>query len=128
MTIKVRKNAAWDALSLFIRKSYADREGFVECYTCGRRKHYKEMDAGHGISGRKNAVLFMEKVVKPQDTYCNKYLGGNYKVFTPKLIEELGADRYQELAIEAMQVKKMYPEQYLEVQRYYEAKLAELEG
>lgn len=91
------KKKAWNAFSLWVRQSNADRNGMVKCYTCRTRAHWKEMDAGHGIGGRNNAVLFMKEVVKPQCKACNIFARGRYRVFTLNLIKELGVKEYEKL-------------------------------
>lgn len=54
------------------------------------------MQAGHGVSGRTNGVLFLEEVVRPQCMACNVFKGGMYEVFIPKLIDLYGRDGYEE--------------------------------
>lgn len=125
MNIKARKNAAWGVFAKYIRSKHLEA-GFVSCYTCDKIMYFEDSQAGHGIGGRNNAVLFMEEVVKPQCERCNKWLKGNYKVFTLKLIKELGAERYEELLIKSNMTVKMTPMQFLAIQVEYEAKLEEL--
>lgn len=77
------------------------------------------MQAGHGIPSRSNAVLYMEEVVRPQCYACNMLAGGRYKVFTKKLIEELGEDRYNELVIESNKTVKYTVDDYLDIRDKY---------
>ena len=108
ITISQIKRKAWAEFSKYIRLKYADANGFVTCYTCGKRAHYRVgMQAGHGIGGRNNAVLFMEEVVRPQCAGCNLWGGGKYSIFTEKLIGEYGAERYAEFVQESNKEKKM---------------------
>lgn len=125
MTIKARKNAAWDIFSLWIRRSARqDDLGHIVCYTCGICKHWKEMQAGHGIEGRNNAVLFMEEVVKPQCKQCNIFKHGNLRVFTLKLVDELGRKKYNRLLRESEQV---VPDlDYQEIYEQYKQKVDSL--
>ncbi len=128
ITVKARKNSAWTVFARYIRTKAikeAGNNGVAVCYTCGVST--SDIQAGHGIGGRNNAVLFMEAVVKPQCERCNGYLGGNYKVFTLKLIKELGAEKFEELLIESNRVDKMTPMEFLEIEKTYKLKLAELE-
>ena len=71
------KKETWKLFSLYIRLKYADDNGYVSCCTCGIKKHYKEMQAGHFIAGRNNSILFEEKCVHPQCGRCNVYKHGN---------------------------------------------------
>jgi|SRR3990172_9892917 len=123
--LKVRKQAAWDAFSKFIRTKYL-KNGFLVCYTCGKKMTLEDAQAGHGIGGRNNAVLFMEEVVRPQCQKCNGFLNGNYPVFTMKLMEELGVKRYQNLVILSNQIVKWTASEFLEIENYYRGKLEKL--
>lgn len=107
VTITKIKAKAWSEFSLFIRLKYSDVYGMAVCYTCGAKKHYKSLQAGHGIGGRNNAVLFMEEVVRPQCAGCNLFGGGKYSIFTEKLIGEYGAEKYAEFVRESNKEKKM---------------------
>ena len=77
------------------------------------------MDAGHGIPGRNNAVLFMEEVVKPQCQQCNRFKHGRLDVFTVKLIDEMGRSKYDELVTRSKQVVQFKTYQYLEIYEKY---------
>jgi len=84
------KKQAWDLLSQCIRREAADSSGNVICYTCGATHHWKEIQAGHAIGGRHNAVLLNESVIRPQCMICNIFKRGNYQTFITKLIVENG--------------------------------------
>lgn len=84
-------------LSELVRREDADEGGTTRCYTCGRPIHWKyEAQAGHGIGGRRNAVLLDKEVIRPQCYPCNaKHIGnGRPEIFIPKLIEELGKEKW----------------------------------
>jgi len=91
--ISALKKKVWKEFSKYIRLRYA-RNGYVLCYTCGKIMNWKEAQAGHGLSGRGNTILFDEELVKPQCPRCNLFLGGNYDIFHKKLIEEYGLEWY----------------------------------
>ncbi len=67
---KQPKKKAWDAMSIYIRtKECLETTGlpFVGvCFTCDKRFHIDALDAGHFVSGRRNAVLFEENGVHIQ--------------------------------------------------------------
>ena len=120
------KKKAWDIFSLYTRLKNS-KDGICICYTCERPFYYKEGDAGHGIEGRNNAVLFMEEVVKPQDKQCNIFKLGNLRVFTRKLIEELGLKKYNELEFLSNQTIIYKEKNYLAIYELYKEKLSQLE-
>lgn len=125
--LRPTKNLAWAAYSLYIRSKYY-LNGTVECYTCGNKFLIGKISAGHGIPGRTNAVLFMEEVTKPQCFICNIRRNGYYRVFTPKLIAELGEAEYDRLAKIAQGTVKYTPWEYLEIEQKYLQKLWDLEN
>lgn len=121
------KVKAWGIFSKYIRLKYADAEGMVDCYTCNNeRKHWTKMQAGHGIGGRTNAVLFLEDIVKPQGVGCNMFANGRYAVFTRKLIEELGLERYDEIVKLSNTITKFTPDDYIRIYEEYKAKFEAL--
>ena len=116
--LKRSKDAAWKEFSLYIRTKDSIN-GFNNCYTCGKNKSIKELSAGHGIGGRNNAVLFDERIVKPQCAGCNIWGRGQYQVFTRKLIAELGLDEYDEIVKHSSDTVKMKAYQYDEIRNKY---------
>lgn len=122
-TVKAKANKYF---SIYIRLSNMELPGTVECYTCPARMFWKAMQAGHGIPGRNNAVLYMEKLVKPQCVQCNIFKHGNLAVFTRKLIAELGVKEYDRLAEEAKQTVQYKVYQYQEIADTYKKKIEEL--
>jgi len=102
ITLSSAKKKAWKAFSLWVRlKDTEEFDKCVRCYTCGKITDYKNMNAGHGIGGRNNAILFEERVVRPQCAGCNIWGRGQYQIFTRKLIDELGLATYDEIVSKA---------------------------
>ena len=86
-------------MSLYIRLKYADENGMVRCYTCGKMDHYKETHAWHYWHDR---LDFEEDNLKPQCPYCNTYNADKaMAVYGAKLVEKLGLERFKELRIKA---------------------------
>lgn len=100
------KKKAWQSFSIYIRTKYADHQGFASCYTCGARKHWKELQAGHGTDGRGNSVLFWEKIVRPQCAPCNIWKRGNYTEFHARLVKEYGPKILPEIIKRKKQTKQ----------------------
>lgn len=120
------KALAWKYFSLYIRQKFADKNGYVQCFTCSTVKPIKNMQAGHGLGGRHNSVLFMEEFVRPQCVGCNMYAGGRYAVFTKKLMDEYGSEKYYELVRQANKVTQYTVEDYLAIAERYQNKLNDL--
>lgn len=117
------KNKAWGIFSRYIRTKYASPNGDVICYTCGKLGTVKTMQAGHGIAGRNNAILFEEKVVRPQCLGCNFFGGGKYAIFMAKLIEEYGAEEFSQLVMMSTMTVQRKKQDYIDIYEKYKKKL-----
>jgi hypothetical protein len=74
--------------SQYIRLSNADKNGYCTCVTCGKKYHWKQIQAGHFMSRKHYSTRWLEDNVKTQCFSCNvmqfglqykfsKYLGNN---------------------------------------------------
>ena len=73
LTVAKVKKQAWDLLSKIIRLQAADDTGYVRCVSCGVVKHWKAMQAGHFLAGRRGFILFDERGIHPQCGHCNVF-------------------------------------------------------
>ena len=126
--MKKLKTKAWSLFSQYIRRKYSDRLGNDTCFTCGIVKPWKEMQCGHGISGRGNFVLFLEEVCRPQCYGCNVGRGGNYEVFIPKLIDLYTKEQYEAWVIESRKPMKRTKADYLELIEDLKQRLEAMDG
>lgn len=117
------KKKAWKAFSQWVRRSNMNDLGNVTCYTCGKVLFWKQAQAGHGVPGRNNSVLFMEEVVKPQCAGCNIFGRGKQSVFTMKLIQELGMKKYEALIALSNQITQYKLVDYQEIEKKYKERL-----
>jgi hypothetical protein len=92
------KKAADKVFSQYVRMKGCDEQGIGECYTCGIRKHWKELHAGHFYHGK---LDYDERNRRPQCPQCNTYKSGNLAIFGTKLAQELGAGGMKKLLLEA---------------------------
>lgn len=120
------KAKAWNAFSRYIRTKYADKGGMCICYTCGKIAPIKEIQCGHGISGRNNAVLFMEEVCRPQCVGDNVFGRGKQSIFTMKLIKEHGMAKYEELVDLSNTTIQYKTIDYVQIAEKYKEKLMDL--
>ena len=118
---KALKSKLWALVSKFVRLKDATPEGLNVCYTCGEPKFWKELQAGHGISGRGNAILFEIAIIKPQCYQCNIRKHGNYEVFVPKLCREIGLEAYENFVIMSKKPRKLTKEWYEGEIAYYQS-------
>ena len=97
-TIKPVKKRAWDVFSEYIRLRDADKNGYCTCITCGKRTRWNDgMQAGHGMAGRTNAILFEEKLVAAQCLACNMFKNGMPDEYHEVLLKKYGEEGYYEL-------------------------------
>ena len=93
------KKKCWKLFSEYIRRKYSDSNGNARCISCGAIKPWKQMQSGHYIDGRCNAVLFEEDLVHVQCFACNCMLHGKKSEYAAFMYETYGEDRVNELRV-----------------------------
>lgn len=104
--LKRLKDTLWAWFSRYRRLLFSDKDGFVRCVTCGDRKFWKEMQAGHYIDGRTNAVLFVEELVHPQCYVCNCMKHGNKSEYAAFMYKKYGEENVNEMRIKSKMAVK----------------------
>jgi hypothetical protein len=133
------KDNAWSAFSYYIRiRDSLATTGTIThcvCVTCRERgdlvpKPFAKIQAGHGVGGRGNAVLFHEQIVNGQCDYCNSKppmgLGGDYGNYVLYFVKTYGlrtAEAFQHLR-HATKVYKTHD--FLAIEAKYKHMVAEL--
>ncbi len=109
---KLKKNA-WTLFSQYIRMRDCLRttgcSSFGLCITCGKRYHFKLLQAGHFIQGRNNANLFSEEGTHAQCYNCNINLRGNTLEYRCQIIKLYGEGYDEVLRAKARETKKFTP-------------------
>ncbi len=95
---------AWKLWSEYRRKSEADENGLVVCFSCNaqipwrRPKDKKQKgdfaNLGHFFHGK---LDFDPIATQIQDTYCNHGLHGNLGLYAIHLVEKYGLEKIREL-------------------------------
>ena len=113
------------ALSKYIRSSNADDNGYVECFTCGVTKNWKECDAGHFQSRAKYSTRWLYDLdagmvnIMPQCKHCNMTNGGQQYIFGLRLdaifgegsaekVVELGHTLHKYTTLEIVEMRRKY--------------------
>lgn len=105
--------------SIYVRQKYADENGNVACYTCGKVMHWKQIQAGHFVSRQYLATRWNEDNVKPQCVGDNIFGNGKPLDFEEHLKEELGEEYVEEMKKSRHQVLKLDRHWYAEqIERY----------
>tara|TARA_R110000822_G_scaffold67112_6_gene163662 strand:+ start:182 stop:592 length:411 start_codon:yes stop_codon:yes gene_type:complete len=124
-----------NALSKYVRKSNADENGFINCFTCGAKKDWLyETDCGHFQSRSKMSTRFLYEPehgmvnVMPQCKRCNMPNGGNGEqyLFGKHLDELFGEGTAEKVEIMSNKMRKFSLPEIVEMRKYYTKKFDEL--
>lgn len=121
------KKKAWAAFSIFIRtRDCLKYGGNLEdgmCVTCKRPKHFKQLQAGHFIGSRRNAILLDEDITHAQCAGCNlappRGLGGNYIEYFVFMEQEYGREAIDTFRARKYETLKMTEADWLEQAEHY---------
>lgn len=105
--------------SIYIRQKYADDNGMVACYTCGKVMHWKKIQNGHFLSRQYLATRWDENNCRPQCVGCNIYGNGKPLDFEERLKKELGDDFVEKMKLSRHQSLKLNQAWYLEQIKKY---------
>ena len=129
-TVASIKKKIWPIFSEYIRKRDCIRttgcSSFGLCITCGKRYHFKLLQAGHFIPGRHNSNLFSAKGTHAQCYNCNINLRGNTLEYRRKIIELYGEGVDLELEEIAREIKKFTMTELEELGGYLKGKIEEM--
>lgn len=107
--------------SQYIRKSKADKQGYCTCCTCGKKVHWKEIQAGHFMSRKHYSIRWDERNVNPQCVACNVFRYGEqykYSIF-------LGKELADVLYLQSKEIKKYTTDELKELADTYSKMLKE---
>lgn len=82
-----------NSFSIYIRNKYS-KDGFNECYTCGKWNQINKMQCGHFWSRKHYSIRWNEDNARPQCYSCNMMLNGRQYEFGNKLRAEIGEERF----------------------------------
>ncbi len=106
-----------EVFSKFIRQRGADVEGMTHCYTCGVRKHWKELQCGHFAPRQYTALRYDEINCQTQCYACNMLYNGQPSAFALRLKKDYGDDIVEKLEARRKEIVKYFPYE-LKIQEY----------
>ena len=125
-----KENTAWKWFAKFIKTRDAVKTTgdiyYAKCITCGEVQLIEEMDAGHGIPGRMNSVLFNEDLVNAQCRECNRHGGGEKQKYKQVLIDRHGQDFWDFWQTEKNKPVKFTNFDYEQISKSYREKYKKL--
>lgn len=108
--------------SEYIRRRYA-KNGIAECVTCGKKDHWKNLQAGHFMSRKHYATRWDEENVQVQCMACNVYRYGEQYLFA----KYLGQEKADELLARSRTMVKLKDWELEEMIEKYKKLLSEVE-
>lgn len=125
-SLKSLRKRAWKLISEYVRRSNADEKGLNSCFTCGIKKHWKEMDCSHYI--HKDCLDYDLVNLHACCSRCNRFLHGNLGVYAERLIAEYGGEAIAELRERSKRIKKFTVTELEEIINLYTQRLKELDN
>jgi 5-methylcytosine-specific restriction endonuclease McrA len=107
--------------SEYIRRRYA-KNNISECVTCGKKDHWKNLQAGHFMSRKHYSTRWDEENVEVQCMACNVYRYGEQYLFA----KHLGQEKADELLAKSRTMVKLKDWELEEMIEIYKKKLLEL--
>jgi 5-methylcytosine-specific restriction endonuclease McrA len=104
--------------SQFIRLRYANNE-IAECVTCGKKDHWKKLQAGHFMSRSNYSTRWDENNVQVQCVGCNVYKSGEQYKYSLYL----GNNLSEELYIKSKQIVKFADVELIDMIKDYKEKV-----
>lgn len=126
--LKTRVRKLDKLMSLYIRMSYADRNGMVTCVSCWKSLHRTEAHCAHFIDRAKMWTRFMEDNLRPACCWCNTFnTQFHIRMYTVKLIEEKGLDFVNNLITIGSNIKQWKAYELEEIYNTYKPLVEKLE-
>ena len=112
----VKELDKWFSLFIRLRES---KDGYCECFTCGKQDHYKKLQNGHFQSRKHYSTRWNEKNCQVQCVACNMFNQGEQYKFAVALDNKYGSGSAAELEALARTTTKFMRSDYMENISYY---------
>ena len=109
--------------SQYIRRRYAI-DNIATCVTCGKKDHWKNLQAGHFMSRKHYATRWDPQNVEVQCSACNVFRYGEQYKFSLYL----GQDLSEELYLKARQIAKFNDVDLIEMINKYNLIVSEFDS
>ena len=111
--------------SQYIRQKYANLDGFVDCFTCGRSYHWKKIQNGHFMTRARYSTRWDEENCRPQCYGCNVGQGGRQYIFAQNLDKE-APGKADAMHVASLQTVKFMDYELEELITEYKQKITEI--
>ena len=113
--------------SELVRRTGADFNGYNTCYTCGKKKLWKELQCGHFISRTYGITRWYLPNLRVQCYSCNVMNRGNLQEFAARLESEKQGEVLRLTQLKHTQNQCPNYTDILEIIKDFKAKLNELD-
>jgi hypothetical protein len=110
-----------NVFSEYIRRRYAKNE-IATCVTCGKKDHWKKLQAGHFMSRKHYATRWDEDNVEVQCSACNVFRYGEQYLFA----KYLGTEKADMLLAKSRETVKFSDWEIQEMIELYKNKIKDL--
>jgi 5-methylcytosine-specific restriction endonuclease McrA len=119
---KKAKDKLWSTFSQYIRIRDKGR-----CFTCGVRKDWKLMQAGHFVRAAQGGETWLDEVnVNAQCSGCNMFKQGEIAIYAARLEEKYGHGIIQELEKKKNTMKQWRIPEMQRMTQFYKEKIEQL--
>tara|TARA_Y100001937_G_scaffold10636_1_gene12938 strand:- start:184 stop:588 length:405 start_codon:yes stop_codon:yes gene_type:complete len=126
-TISKLKKKLDKVFSEYIRRRNADHLGFITCFTCSVKRHWKEQQAGHFQSRSHHSTRWDEINVQVQCVKCNMFRQGEQYKFGMYLDQKYGEGTAEDLETRSKTIVKLNRTDYEEAIERYKQKIRDLD-
>lgn len=96
-------------VSKCIRLAAADNQGIVQCVTCNKYFHWKNVDCGHFQKRGNTSTRYDPKNLGPQCKDCNRLRDGENDLFAEFIDKHHGEGTAEMLRAKAREIERYYP-------------------
>lgn len=128
VTKRVSEAMLWNVFSQFIRMRDANANGMATCFTCGRQRHWKQMDCGHGIGRQHQATKYNECNNHAQCKKCNGFEGGQQEIYARRVDSLYGAGTWNRLLVASRATCKRTASDRVIMYNYYSEEVKKLKA
>ena len=111
--------------SLYIRRRYSNND-ISECFTCGKKDHWKLLQNGHFQSRTHYNTRWNELNCQVQCVSCNVFNQGQQYIFGKNLDSKYGEGTSNELFLKAKRIAKYSMSDLKEMLSHYQEKFLEI--
>lgn len=124
----MKDDKLWEAFSLYIRLRDADEDGICICITCGLRRHYKQLDCGHGIPRQHWGTRYDERNNNAQCKKCNGFEQGSQEAYAIAVDKKFGKGTWEHLLVKKQFGKRLSDFEMKHLTDYYRKEAKKLKS